>query len=154
MLAALLVRSKTSFSFALAELRKRKIEATIVDAAAVHSLHHLEMAAELAKKSLADGTAVSARLEMEFLLWLGQSSHVEEAIRRAGAKDGEAAWLVLFDEERREGDEKIKQLAGELKLEIMKEEEKQKTYPRALHFWRVKNENLLFEQMALCRIRN
>ena len=122
--------------------------ATIVDATAVYSLHHLEMAAELAKKSLADGTAVSERLEMEFLLWLGQSAHVEEAIKRAGAKDGGTAWLVLLDG----ADAECKKLASELGLEIVIERKKQKNYPRALEFWKVRDENLLFEQMALCRI--
>lgn len=125
-----------------------------MDADAVYSLHHLEMAAELAKKSLADGTAVSERLEMEFLLWLGQSAHVEEAIRRAGAKDGKDAWLVLLDETA--GNEKIKQLAGGLGLETAEEgkkgEKMRKTNSRALHFWKAKDENLLYERMALCRI--
>lgn len=150
MLSALLVRSKTSFSSALAELRKRKMAATIVNADAVFSIHHLEMAVELAKKSLADGTAVSERLEMEFLLWLGQSAHVEEAIKRAGAKDGGTAWLVLLDG----SDAECKQLGQELGLETVKDNEKQKNKqnPAALHFWKTKNENLLFEQMALCRI--
>lgn len=147
-LSALLVRSKTSFSSALAELRKKGKTATLVNADAVYSLHHLEMAAELAKKSVADGTAVSERLEMEFLLWLGQSAHVEEAIKRAGAKDGREAWLVLFGEDA--GNEKIKQLARELGLEEIKEKKKENS--AALRFWKVKNEGQLYEKMALCRI--
>lgn len=148
MLAALLVRSKTSFSSPLAELRKRKMAATLVNAGAVFSCHHLEMAQALAKKSLADGTAVSDRLEMEFILWLGQSTHVQEAIKRVGAKDYEDAWLVLFNETEKE----CKKLAAELALETVDEKKAQKTNPRALDFWKSKNENTLFEQMALSRI--
>ena len=157
MLSALLVRSRRPFSKCLMELREKKISATLVDAGAVYSRHHLEMAAELAEKSLADGTAVSSRIEMEFLLWLGQSAHVQAALERVGAKDGHEAWLVLLGEDTKEKD--VEKLAEELGLESVEQKKNKKEKnpainPRALVLFGVKDENALYEKMALCRIVN
>lgn len=79
------------------------------------------------------------------------STHVQAALERVGAKDGQMAWLVLLDADAKDKD--AEKLADELCLEKIKQKDSA-INPRALVLFGVKNEDALFEKMALCRIVN
>ncbi|MDE1798607.1 MAG: hypothetical protein KGH63_04345, partial [Candidatus Micrarchaeota archaeon] len=89
MISALNCSSTKPVAGLMADLKASGAKATLVRLEAVYSLRHLQAAYELAKQSGDDGTAISPRFEMEFLMWLGQSPHANKAIERAGAKDGQ-----------------------------------------------------------------
>ncbi|MEW5996586.1 MAG: KEOPS complex subunit Cgi121 [Candidatus Micrarchaeota archaeon] len=85
----LIVRGESGL--AAEELLRRAIEKRIVllDAGKVGSLEELELAYVLAKKSLGDGSAISKKMEIEFVLWLAGKKDIRRAFEEAGWKKGE-----------------------------------------------------------------
>jgi len=62
----------------------------------VGSLGELELAHALAKKSLADGTAISKNMEIEFVLWLSGKKDIRRAFEEAGFNAGKEFIAVAF----------------------------------------------------------
>ncbi len=162
MISALNCSSSKSVAELMAGLKESKAKATIVWLKAVYSYRQLQAAYELAQQSMKDGSAVSSRFEMEFLMWLGQSPHANKAIERAGAKDGKEMVLVVFEGgEKKDGadsrQKEARALAKKIGLDVHS--------PRffgcgdALEYWNVpkidgvQREMLLLEQMALSRLK-
>jgi tRNA threonylcarbamoyladenosine modification (KEOPS) complex Cgi121 subunit len=153
MFSALNCSSTKPVAELMVAIKESGAKATLVWLKAVYSPRQLQAAYELAKQSMADGSAVSNRLEMEFLMWLGQSPHANKAIERAGAKDGKQMILVLFEG----GEKEAMALAKRIGLQVHG--------PRcfgcadALDYWDVpradgvEREMLLLEQMALSRLK-
>ena len=135
-------------------LKNSGVSATLLDPKAIFSFEQLELAAALAQKSIRDGTAVSGRPEMEFLMWLACSPHANKAIASVGAKSEKDLILVVL------GDGKNGPNAGALaeKLGLTKNKKKigepqNRTGPvGALSFFGVKNAGQLYEKMALSRL--
>jgi len=65
------------------------------------SLEELALAHELAKKSIADGTAISKKLEIEFVLWLAGKKDIQRAFEEVGWKTGEVI-AVAFGKGKKE----------------------------------------------------
>lgn len=131
-------------------LRSCGVAATIVEPSVIFSLDHLSLAAALTGKSMADGTAVSARPEMEFLMWLACAPHADKAIERAGAKKSEDFILVVL------GDKKAGQTADASalakKLGLAVSGRRRIGSSSSLAFFGVKTPEQLYEKMALSRI--
>jgi len=126
-------------------LRNAGVPATILDPAVIFSSDQLELAYALAKKSATDGTAVSPRLEMEFMMWLAGTPHAEKAIARVGAKSPEDFVLVVFNEKNSDADSLAEKLG-------LKKIHKPVGSVAALSFFGVDSAELLYEKMALSRI--
>lgn len=143
MLVALRVLRTTTLPELLRSIQSSGAQATLVDATAVQSSRQLQAAYELAKQSMAEGTAISGRIEIEFLLWLGQTTHVQKAIGRVGVKEGGGeAVLAVFGAP--ESDAAA--LAKKLGLEVMRKQ--------AFAKMDGKKELRLLEQMALSRLND
>jgi len=80
------------------ELLQRAMEKRVLllNPEKVGSLEELEMAHELAKKSLGKGTAISKNLEIEFVLWLAGKKDIRRAFEEIGFKDGKEVIAVAF----------------------------------------------------------
>ena len=129
-------------------LRKSGAPATILDPSVIFSYEQLELAAALAEKSRTDGTAVSERPEMEFLLWLACTPHANKAISSAGAKEEDDFVLVVLGESAKAD---AKMLAKKLGL-IENKKKLGASSDAALSFFGVKTPEQLFEKMALSRL--
>jgi len=68
------------------ELLRRAMRKKIIllDAGKVGSVEELELAHELAKKSIADGTGISKNMEIEFVLWLSGKKDIRRAFEEVG----------------------------------------------------------------------
>ncbi len=115
MVSVLRVRSARPVSELLPLLGAQALHATLLDPDSVSSLNQIQAAASLAERSLKEGSAISERPEMEFILWLGQSPHVGKAIARTGAKKNSDMLLVVLDG----GADRAEQLAAECGLEVL-----------------------------------
>lgn len=146
MLSALRCQKSIPLAELMAKLKEATgggVKATLVDASAVKSLRQLQAAYELAKQTMEEGTAVSSRLEIEFLLWLGKTTHVQKAIERVGVKEkSEEVVLVCFDMSHHDAEK----LAGRMGLVVSKDQ-KMGTLSSA-------DEMALLEHMALSRIQD
>jgi len=80
------------------ELLRRAMRKKIVllDSGKVDSLEELELAYALAKRSLEDGTAVSKKLEIEFVLWLAGKNDIRRAFEEVGFRAGKEFIAVAF----------------------------------------------------------
>jgi len=67
-------------------MRKKVI---LLDAGKIKTVEELELAHELAKKSLEEGTAISKNLGIEFVLWLSGKKDIRRAFEEVGWKKGE-----------------------------------------------------------------
>ena len=85
------------------ELLRRAMRKKILllDAGKVGSKEELELAYALAKKSIADRTAIGKSLETEFVLWLAGKRDIRRAFEEVGWKGGEMI-AVSFGMWRRE----------------------------------------------------
>ncbi|VVB57315.1 Uncharacterised protein [uncultured archaeon] len=130
-------------------LKNSGASATLVEPGAIFSFDHLLLAAALAEKSIKDGTAVSDRPEMEFLLWLACTPHAKKAIGLAGAKSEKDFVLVVLGDGKK-GAPNARALAKKLGLD-----ENKKNHigsETALSFFSVSSAELLYEKMALSRL--
>ncbi len=73
----------------------------LLDAGKIKSVEELELAHELAKKSLERGNAISKNLEIEFVLWLSGKRDIRRAFEEIGWKKGEVV-AVSFGIEKKE----------------------------------------------------
>lgn len=80
------------------ELLRRAMGKRIVllDSGKVNSLEELELAHELAKRSLEEGTTISKNLEIEFVLWLSGKKDIRRAFEEIGFKAGKECIAVSF----------------------------------------------------------
>lgn len=145
-LDAIRCSSSRSFQSLFPLLRSSGFSATLLDPEIVFSFEQLELADALAQKSAADGTAVSERPEMEFLLWLACSAHAKKAIETCGAKKEDDFVLVVLGSG---SGADAPALAKKLGLHGNK---KKIGSTAALSFFGVKRAEELHEKMALSRL--
>lgn len=97
-------KSSVPLQTLLDSLRASGLSSTLLDPALVYDEQHLLLAEELARKSRADGQAISERPEVELMLWLAAETNVQSAIARVGAKSpSEFVWAVMEPEAVEEG---------------------------------------------------
>ncbi len=140
MISILRARSLRPINELLPLLNAEGLHATLLDPKSVSSPKQIEAAYELAMRSTKEGRAVSERIEMEFLLWLGQSPHVGKAILRVGAKKNDDMLLAVLDAKTGQA----QKLAKDCGLEVSGPFEP----PRLSQ----SEEKLLLEKMALSRL--
>jgi len=112
----------------LLKISERGVSATLLNADALYSMQHLRAAYELASFAIKEKKAIGKREESEFLLWLGCSAHMKNAIARAGAKSGKNCVLAVFG--KKEGE--CARIAKKLGIEIVGKVRKNK---EALNYW-------------------
>ncbi|NYZ60488.1 hypothetical protein H0O01_02210 [Candidatus Micrarchaeota archaeon] len=80
------------------ELLRRAMEKRVLllNPGKAGSLEELELAHELAKKSLEEGTAISKNLEIEFVLWLAGKKDIRRAFEEVGFGAGTEFIAVGF----------------------------------------------------------
>ncbi len=79
------------------ELLRRAMRKKIIllDAKKVGSREELELAHALAKKSLEEGTAVSEKMEIEFVLWLSGKKDIRRAFEEIGLGGKEKEFIAV-----------------------------------------------------------
>jgi len=85
----LIVRGESKL--AAEELLRRAMRKKVIllDSGKIKTVEELELAHELAKKSLEEGTAISKNLGIEFVLWLSGKKDIRRAFEEVGWKTGE-----------------------------------------------------------------
>jgi tRNA threonylcarbamoyladenosine modification (KEOPS) complex Cgi121 subunit len=80
------------------ELLRRAKEKRVVllNPRRVESVEGLELAHTLAKKSIAEGTAISKNMEIEFVLWLSGKKDIRRAFEEVGYTAGKEFVAVSF----------------------------------------------------------
>lgn len=80
------------------ELLRRAMRKKILllDAGKVGSAEELELAHELAERSIADGTAISKNPGIEFVLWLSGKKDIRRAFEEVGFRGGREFIAVSF----------------------------------------------------------
>jgi len=114
----------------LSKIRENGISATLLDANSVYSMQHLQAAYMLSSLAIKEKREIGKREESEFLLWLGCSMHMKNAIVKAGAKGGENCVFAVFGKKEKEALGAAKKIGMEIVGKVRENKE-------ALNYWGV-----------------